>query len=138
VQDIFLIAFNSQLTDIVRRGVVCQLAVFIETLNVFVVDLGDVADHVRQRGTVRVVATLVAFHFHTGKTVLVDGKAGDLDFRQVGFNRNGGKTVRTGALFLEGSNIVIVKIDNASQCFQRILHVVDFFRHHLNLVDGAV
>ena len=88
VQDIFVVAFDPQLTDIVRRRVVRQFAVFIEAFNVFIVDLGNVTNDMRQRGTVRVVATLVTFHFHAGKTILVHGKAGHLDFRQVRFNRD--------------------------------------------------
>jgi hypothetical protein len=58
VQDIFVVAFDPQLTDIVRRRVVHQFAVFIEAFNVFIVDLGNVTNDMRQRGTVRVVATL--------------------------------------------------------------------------------
>ena len=138
VQDIFVVAFNTELTDVVRCGVVRQLAVFIEAVDVFVVNLGDVANHMRQRGAVGVVATLVALYFHAGETVLVYRKAGHLDFRQVGFNRYGGETVRAGALFFEGGDIVVVKVDNAFQRFQRILNIIDFFRHHLDLIDGAV
>ena len=93
VQDIFVVAFNTELTDVVRCGVVRQLAVFIEAVDVFVVNLGDVANHMRQRGSVRVVATLVPLYFHAGETVLVYRKAGHLDFRQVGFNRDGGESV---------------------------------------------
>ena len=114
MQDIFVVAFNPQLADIVRRGVVRQLAVFIEALDVFIVNLGNVANHMRQRGSVRIVATLVTLHFHTGEAVLVHRKTGDLDFRQIGFNRNGGETVRAGPFFFESGDIVIVKIDNAS------------------------
>jgi hypothetical protein len=38
VQDIFVIALNTQLTDVVRRGVVGQLALFIEAVDVFIVN----------------------------------------------------------------------------------------------------
>ena len=113
VQNVFVVTFDPQLTDIVRCGVVGQLAVFIKAIDVFVVNLGDVANDMRQRGAVGVVATLISLYFHAGETVLVHRKAGHLNFRQIGFNRNGGKTVRAGALFFEGGDIVIVKVDNA-------------------------
>ena len=38
VQHIFVIAFDTELTDIMRCRVVCQLAVFVEPLNVFIVN----------------------------------------------------------------------------------------------------
>ena len=112
MQDIFIIAFDPQFTDIVRGGVVRQLAVFIETVDVFIVNLGYVANHVRQRRAIRVIASLIAFDFYAGKTVLVYGKTRDLDFCQVRFDRNRGETVRTGTFLLKGGNIVIVEIDN--------------------------
>jgi hypothetical protein len=52
VQDVFVIALNTQLTDVVRCGVVRQLAVFIEAVDVFIVNFGDVANNVRQRRAV--------------------------------------------------------------------------------------
>ena len=138
VQNVFVVTFDPQLTDIVRSSVVGQLAVFIKAVDVFVVNLGNVANHMRQRGAVGIVATLISFHFHAGETVLIHRKAGHLDFRKIGFNRNRGEAVRAGALFFEGRDIVIVKVDNAFQRFQRILNIIDFFRHHLDLIDGAV
>ena len=138
VQHVFVITFDPQLANIMGCGVVSQLAVFIKAFDVFIVDFGDVTNDVRQRGAVRIVAAFIAFDFHTRETVLVNGKTGDLHFRQVGFYRNGGEAVRTCALFFERSDIVISQVDNASQRVQRILHVIHFLGHHLYLVDGAI
>lgn len=38
----------------------------------------------------------------------------------------------------ECSNIVIGQINHAAQSVQRLLHVIDFLRHHFYLVDSAV
>ena len=46
VKDVFVITFNTQLADVVRRRVVSQLAVFVQAVHVFIVDLRYVANHV--------------------------------------------------------------------------------------------
>ncbi|MNT59419.1 hypothetical protein D3C72_1969290 [compost metagenome] len=89
MQGFFVIAFDAQLADVVRRSVVGQLAVFIQAFDVTVVDLRHVADHMGQGGTVRVIATLVAFDLYAGEAELVNRKTRHLDFVQGGFHRNG-------------------------------------------------
>ncbi len=138
VQHILIEALNAQFADIVGCGIVRQLAVFVEALHVFIVDFRHVADNVGQGGTIGVVAALIAFHFHAGKAVLVHGETRHLYFRQVGFHRDGGKTMGAGTLFFERRDVVIRQIHHAAQRVERLLHVIDFFRHHLDLVDGAV
>ncbi|MNZ31135.1 hypothetical protein D3C78_484270 [compost metagenome] len=138
VQHVFIIAFDAELADIVGCGVVCQLAVFIQALNVFIVNLRNVANDVRQRRAVRIIAALITFHLNSREAILVHRKAGNLNFRQIGFDRNRGKTVGTCTLFLEGRDIVIGEIDYAFQRIQRVLHIIHFLRHHLDLVDGTV
>lgn len=46
--------------------------------------------------------------------------------------------MRTCALFLECRNIIIGQVDDAAQGIQRLLHVIDLFGHHFDLVNGAV
>ena len=89
-------------------------------------------------GTKRIVAAFIAFHFHAGEAVLIHRKARHLNFCQVGFHRDRRKAMRARALLFEIGDVVIVKIDHAAQRFERVLHAIDFFRHHLQLVDGAV
>ncbi len=138
VQHIFVVAFDAQLADIVRCGVVRPLALFIEARHVAIVDFGDVADDVRQRRAVGVVATLIAFHLDPGKAVLVDGEARHLHVVKADLNGNRGKATRALALFVEGVEIIVGDIQHRAQIFQRLLEVVDFFRHQLRLIDGAV
>ena len=138
MQDIFVITFDPQLADIVRGGVVSQLSLFIQAIDVFIVNFGDVADNVGQSGIIGIVAALIAFDFHAGKTVLVNRETGDLHFTEIDFHRNGGKAVRAGALFFKVRYIVIGEIDNVAQRIQRLLNVVDLLRHHFQLVNRAV
>ena len=80
MQDIFVIALDAQLADIVRGGVVSQLPLFIQAIDVFIVNFRDVADNVGQGGVIGIVAALIAFDFHAGKTVLVHRETGNLHF----------------------------------------------------------
>ncbi|CNT55662.1 Uncharacterised protein [Salmonella enterica subsp. enterica serovar Bovismorbificans] len=61
-----------------------------------------------QRRSVWIIAAFIAFDFDARKTVLVDGKARDLNFRQVCFHRNRSKAMGSGALFFKGGDIVVV------------------------------
>ncbi|MNS84070.1 hypothetical protein D3C72_1178820 [compost metagenome] len=81
MQNVFIEALNAKFTNIMSRGVVRQLAVFIEPVDIFIVYFGNVADDVRQRGAVRIETTLIAFDFNAGEAVLIHRKAGDLNFR---------------------------------------------------------
>ena len=91
-----------------------------------------------QGGVIRIVAALVAFDFNAGKAVLVNGETRHLDFIKIDLHRNRGETVRARALFFKAGDVVVGQVDDAAQCIQRLLHVIDFFRHHLQLIDGAV
>ncbi len=118
--------------------VVRPFAFFIQTLDVTIIDFRDVAHHVRQRLAVRIVAALVAFHFHARETVLVHCEARDLHFIQAGFDRNGGKAARALALFFKRIDVIVGQIQHRPQILQRLLQVIDFFRHQLGLVNGAI
>ena len=107
VQDVLVITLNTQLTDVVGRGVVGQFALFIEAVDVFIVNFRNVADDVRQRRVIGIVTALVAFDFHAGKAVLVDGKAGHLHFAEVDLYRNRGKAMGAGALLFEAGDIIV-------------------------------
>ncbi|SSM08053.1 Uncharacterised protein [Klebsiella pneumoniae] len=60
-----------------------------------------------QRRIIGVITTLVAFDFHAGKAVLVDGKAGHLHFAEVDLYRNRGKTMGAGALLFETGDVIV-------------------------------
>ena len=107
MQDVLVITLNTQLTDVMGRGVVGQFALFIEAVDVFIVNFRHVADDVRQRRVIGVVTALVAFDFHAGKAVLVDGKAGHLHFAEVDLYRNRGKAMGAGALLFEAGDIIV-------------------------------
>ena len=93
VKYVFIIAFNTQFTDVVRRRVVGQLAVFVQAVHVFIVDLRYVANDVGQRRAVGVIAAFIAFNFDAGKAILINGEPCHLNFTQVSFYRNGGEAV---------------------------------------------
>ncbi|MNC15086.1 hypothetical protein D3C75_628880 [compost metagenome] len=107
VQNFFVVAFDSQLANVVRGRVVCQFAVFIQTLNVFIVDFGNVANNVGQRRAVWVETAFIAFHFNAGEVVLIHGKTRNLHFCEVSFDRNGGEAMGTRAFFLKVNNIFV-------------------------------
>ncbi|MNH24187.1 hypothetical protein D3C79_841060 [compost metagenome] len=92
VQGVFVITLDTQLADIVSGGVVRQLAVFVQPFDVAIVDLRDIAGDMGEGGAIRIIAALVAFHFHSGEAELIDRKAGDLHFVQRGFHRDGNET----------------------------------------------
>ncbi len=138
VENLFVIALNAQLANVVRRRIVGEFAVFVQPVDVFIVDFRDIADDMRQGRAVRVEAALVAFDLYAGKTVLVHGETGYLHLGEVGFYRYRREAMRAGALFFEGGNIVVIQIDYAAQRFERLLHVIDLLWHHFNLIDRAV
>ena len=88
VKHVLIIAFNTQLADVMRCRVVSQFAVFVQAVYVFIVDLRYVANYVGQRRAVWVIAAFIAFNFDPRKAILIHGKACDLNFSQVGFYRN--------------------------------------------------
>ncbi len=108
MQNIFIVALNAQLADVMGGGVVRQFVFSVETLDVFIIDFRYVADNVGQRRSVWIIAAFIAFDFDARKTVLVDSKARDLNFRQVCFHRNRSKAMGSGALFFKGGDIVVV------------------------------
>ena len=114
VQHIFVVALNSQFPDVMGGSVVSQLAILIQSFNVFIVNLRHVANDMGERGTIRVEPALIALHFNAREAVLVNGKTCNLDFGQVSFDGNRGKAVRTCALFLECRNIVIGQVSSGS------------------------
>src|SRR5476651_1289604 len=105
VQGIFVITLNAQLANVVRRRVVRQYAVFIQTLDVAVVDFRHITNHVGEGGTIGIITTLIAYDFNAGEIELVDGKTGDLNFSQGSFDGNRGETARAFTLFLKIINI---------------------------------
>ena len=76
------------------RRVVSEFAIFIQAFDVFIVNFRYVANNVGQGRAIGVEAAFIAFHLNAREAVLVNSKAGDLDFGQVRFHRNGGKAVR--------------------------------------------
>lgn len=58
MQNIFIVALNAQLADVMGGGVVCQFVFSVETLDVFIIDFRYVADNVGQRRSVWIIAAL--------------------------------------------------------------------------------
>ena len=114
MQHVFIVTLDSQLTDVVGRRVVGQFALFIQAIDVFIVNFRDVADNVGQGGVIRIVAALVAFDFNAGKAVLVNGETRHLDFIKIDLHRNRGETVRARALFFKAGDVVVGQGDDAA------------------------
>lgn len=85
VQRFLVVAFNALLADIVVGGVVLFFPGFGQLLQIAVVDLRDIANHVRQFGAVGVSALLIALHRDAGEMKLIDRKTRHFNIAQVRF-----------------------------------------------------
>ena len=81
----FVEDFNALLADIVVGGVVLFFPGFGQLLQIAVVDLRDIANHVRQFGAVGVSALLIALHRDAGEMKLIDRKTRYFNIAQVRF-----------------------------------------------------
>ena len=138
VELFFVIAFDALLADIMVRSIVFRLAVFVQALQVAVVDFRYIADHVRQLGAVGVVTLLVALHRDARKTELVDRKSRHFNIAQG--RLQGHLLVATVVVHIvaETGDIIGAQIHDRCQCVQQCGHIGNFARDHLQAVEGDV
>ena len=119
-------------------GVVRQQTVFIQALDIFVVNFRHITNNMGQGGAVRVETALIAFDFQSREAVLIYRKPCHLYLVERGFQRNRGKAAGTAAFFFIIRDVFIGQIDNLAQLIQYVRQVSDFLRHDFELINGSV
>jgi hypothetical protein len=131
MQLIFVLLFQSGLADVVGAFVVGRLFVFLDDLQVALVDAIDVADGVRSDRTQRILAEQTRLDLDTGKEIAVGGKAGHFFLAQARTNRQAFKVL---ALLEQPAKTLAVlgqDLDHLAQTFDRRFEVRDLRRRDL-------
>ncbi len=125
MQLIFVLLFQSGLANVVGAFIVCRLFVFLDDLQVALVDSIDIADGVRGDRTQRILAEQTRLDLDTGKEITVGCKASDFLLTQARANRQAFEIL---ALLEQPAKTLAIlgqNLDHLAQTFDRRFEVRD-------------
>ena len=98
---VFETLFQTNFAEMLRTSIIRQFPICLEFFKIFVVNPAYVADYVRGRYTLRIVAKKTRVDVYPGKSKPIGGKTRHLNLTQPSFDRQGLKAMAIVAQFFE-------------------------------------